>query len=90
MKTGEDFKRAVEEHGITYWPVRDCSLCGYELAYLFGHEDYEVIFDAGCDCVRIHKRHVRHWPDVANLYNMMIQDPEVKERVKQFWKFDND
>ena len=90
MKTGEDFKRAAKEHSIDYWHIRDCSICDYELCYLFNYKDHEVVFDAGCSCVRNIRIHVRDWKDVANHYNLNINNSTIIEEYNKFWKFDKE
>lgn len=83
-KTGEDFRRQAETIGLTYWPVRRCSLCGYLLAYIF--EGNTVRYDAGCYCVVYQRIEPRSWDEVADFYNMQSCPATVKE-FDEFWSF---
>lgn len=62
-----DFKQAVVTHDIHGWHIRDCSMCGCPLCYLF--RDGGVFFDAGCDCTGRSSIEPRSWRDIADLYN---------------------
>lgn len=88
MRTPEEFKLHARKHRISYWPVRECSICGYQLGYHFSVSG-NVAFDPGCDCVRYRPGFVaRSWQEVANLYNLQT-DPRVIEGYDFFWHFSN-
>ncbi len=83
MKTAEHFARAAHEHGITYWPIRACSICGYQLAYLIDRD--VVLYDPGCDCTyQSYER--RSFGDLADHYNMQ-SNPDVVAQMDRFWRF---
>lgn len=84
QRTGEELKAQSAQLGIVGWPVRNCSICRYELAYLFDGD--LVAFDSGCNCVRYHKIDLRTWAEVANHYNMQT-NADVIARYDRFWGF---
>lgn len=91
MKTSEDFKKAVEEHHIEYWPVHNCSMCEYPCAFLFNFAGHEVVYDSGCDCTKWgYTRSLRSWDSVAQQYNINLKNPETMKKYNEFWKFDNE
>lgn len=83
-KTAADFQTAAQARGITVWPIRDCSMCGYELSYQFRSGD--VAFDTGCWCSRRLHIEPRSWADVADHYNMQ-SSASVIARYDEFWGF---
>lgn len=89
MKTGEDFKKSAIENNIDYWPVHNCSMCGYECGYIFFmFEEAEVAYDHGCDCTRRRDKSKRDWSDVADQYNMQ-KHPDVIKKMNEYWRFEN-
>jgi hypothetical protein len=88
VKTADEMRKQAMLMRIDYWYMRDCSLCGYPLAYLFFQDPHEVIFDAGCDCVRNMKKYVKSWDTIADQYNSQI-DLNVIKNMNDFWGFDN-
>jgi hypothetical protein len=92
MKKGEDFQKAVEEHGIEYWPIHECSICGYECGFIFNLMTNRclqpVSYDRGCNCTRTYHIEPRTWEHVASLYNLNVNNPTVKKEYDEFWKFE--
>lgn len=87
MKTGEDFKKQALKHNISYWIMRNCSICDYPLKYVF--ENGEVYFDSSCNCTNFYNLQLRSWENVANYYNMQTDENVIKE-MDSFWKFDEE
>lgn len=84
MKTGLDFKNAVEKHGITEWHIHNCSICGYDCGYRFINGD--VYYDNGCYCTCGENLNSRTWDDVANQYNMQ-DNTNVIAKMDKLFKF---
>lgn len=82
MKTADDFKQAVEDRGITKWPVHDCSICGYPCGYIF--QEGLVGYDSGCDCVNYTNIQLRSYEDVAEFYNRQTH-PDYVAIMNKFW-----
>ncbi len=82
MREPVEFQTAARRDGIARWPIRHCSLCHYELAYVF--EDGHAYFDAGCYCTDGCGIQARDWTDVAAHFNMQY-NPEVVARYERFW-----
>lgn len=82
-RTGMDFARAAAERQIGEWRLRGCSMCGYQIGYVF----YEggVGYDAGCHCS---PRGIepRTWDDVAAHYNRQTH-PDIIAKYDAFWGF---
>jgi len=90
MKTSEDFENAVKQHNIDHWPIHNCSMCDYECGYIFSFNPHDVVYDAGCDCTRRREILLRDWSNVAEQYNLNINNPETMKKYNEFWKFDNE
>lgn len=94
MKTSEDFKKSVEENDIQFWPVHNCSMCGYECGFIFNvmtnRTLQPVSYDAGCRCTRRYVLEPRTWDHVAHQYNLNINNPTTMKEYNEFWKFDNE
>lgn len=94
IKTIDELKAQVQEKGITFWPIHNCSFCSYSCGYHFHGED--VFYDSGCDCVTYNNFQPRSWDDVAQVYNM--NQPENNPKVSQdyldrtdtVWQFNNE
>jgi hypothetical protein len=91
MKTGEDFKKTVQEHHIEYWPIHNCSMCNYLCGFLFNFAGHEVVYDAGCNCTRWgYSRSLRDWDNVAEQYNLNIKNADIIKKYNEFWKFNDE
>jgi hypothetical protein len=66
--TGEQVKEAMTAAGITRVVIRECSMCGYPLAYLRAGDC--LAYDAGCNCTGRSVLEPRSWFDAARLINM--------------------
>lgn len=90
IKSASDFKNSAIENNIDYWPIHDCSMCNYECGYLFfQYENYEVVYDSGCDCTNSRTKHARNWEYVAEQYNYNIKNKSVIKKYNEYWKFNN-
>lgn len=88
MRTAQEFKQQAKERNITKWHIRECSICGYPLAYFFSPDFEEVAFDSGCDCTSGGPNYQRRsWESVAEIYNMQTQ-PDVIKKMDAFWGFE--
>lgn len=67
-RSPDEFQAAATERKLGGLHLRDCSLCGYPIAYYFGAEG--VSLDTGCDCVS-YGPVIRpsSWQAVADHYN---------------------
>lgn len=71
--SAEEVRAAVKKYNIKSWMLRRCSMCGYELRYLF--KDDLVGYDTGCFCtnnfggVRLADYH-----EIAEFFNMQIEE----------------
>lgn len=84
-RTAGDFVQAVEQHGITFWPIHRC-VCDYQCGYVFS--DGQVAYDSGCFCSAYGPSAPRpaDYHDVATLYNMQAH-PNAIARFDAFWHF---
>lgn len=48
-RSAQEFAEAVKSLGISEWIVNECSICGYDLKFLFRGD--KVFYDSGCYCV---------------------------------------
>lgn len=84
-RTAVEFQAQAATRGIDYWPQRRCSICGYELAYVFCGS--HVGFDSGCGCGPTRSRiQPRDWDSVAEQYNRQT-NPNVIAEYDRFWGF---
>ncbi len=85
-RTPNEFREAVEQREITFWPTHPCSMCGYQCGYVFA--SMSVGYDRGCYCTgggdRVERR---TWREVADHYNMQ-SSPAVIAKMDLFWGFD--
>ncbi len=89
-RTAEEFRLSAINNKIDCWPIHDCSLCGYECAYLFfQYIENDVVYDSGCDCTFQRVKHIRTWEDVAVQFNRQSH-PDTIAKYNNFWKFNND
>jgi len=71
--------RTIRERDIRRWTLRECSMCGRPLYYIFENPD-EVWFSSACDCVRYESApEPRTWDEVLRCFNM--QTPEIRARM---------
>jgi len=86
MRKPEEFKQKAIENKIRQWVVRDCSICGYQLKYIF--YDDKVTFDPGCYCTS-GREQTRTWDDISGYYNMQTNKNVIKE-MDEFWGFEKE
>lgn len=85
MRTVGEFVAAALARGIERWPIRNCSLCHYELAYLI--RNGQVFYDTGCHCTyQAGGPVLRSFTDIAHHYNIQ-RALQVIERYDKFWGF---
>ena len=84
MRTAEDFKEQLQKRNITEWQIRDCSICGYTLRFMFlnGY----VFFDRGCFCVNSPAIEESSFEHIAEIYNRQT-NPAVIKDMDIFWGF---
>lgn len=85
-KTRIDFQVVAFNLHPPAWPVRNCSLCNYELSYVFDQTWEHVGFDSGCYCSNTKNINQCSWDRLAEFYNMQT-DKEVIEEMNKFWGF---
>jgi len=85
VRSADEFQRAAAERGLGGFHVRDCSICGYPIAYLF-HGD-QVALDTGCDCVS-YGPVIRDssWSAIADHYNLQT-NAEYVAKIDAFFGF---
>lgn len=90
VRTANEFKQAAIAKNIQSWPIRDCSLCGYMLKYIFSDDKEQVAFDTGCDCTSYpNVYHFSSYEDVAQHYNCQTSKEYIKE-MDDFWGFNEE
>lgn len=91
-RSAEEFRAAALARGITWWPIRDCSICNAPIGYRLhpqrrSHDlPPEVAFDSACDCNQLDGLEPRTWDDVAAHYNLQ-RAPGVIAAYDRFWGF---
>lgn len=84
-------KAQAQKIGLDFYPVHDCSICGYTCGYRFHGES--VFYDSGCYCVTYTNLQPRDWQDLAYTYNMNQPEnnPKISEKfledLNKTWKF---
>lgn len=71
--TPEQVREAAQQHGISRFKLRECSICGVGLHYLI-RDDGSVRFQAACGCNAGSPAELRSWDELAASFNM--QSPE--------------
>jgi hypothetical protein len=84
-RTPAEFAAAAQDREITWWPIRDCSLCGTPIGYECS--GYRVAFVSSCGCSSFNGWNSRSWDDLAQHYNMQTND-SVIARYAEFWGFE--
>lgn len=91
IKSADELKAQAALKGITFWPVHDCSICGYTCGYyLYLEKPY---YDSGCNCVYSQNLDPRSWEDVAYTYNLNQPEnnpqirPEFLKTLNLTWQF---
>lgn len=66
--TGDDVRAAMICAAIDRVPTRECSMCGYAMAYIRDGEN--LYHDSGCYCTNSRTWHPRDWDSAADWINM--------------------
>lgn len=83
MVTGEDVMRAVEHSGAQRLPLRQCSICNYQMDYII--IDGQPYLDTGCNCTSTPSEPRRmSWHNVARHINIQ-PSIEMRNRIRQEW-----
>lgn len=72
-------QQAVEALRIPAYPVRECSICGKSVGFVFSRDGTSVAFDSGCYCSSLGGLQRRGFDDVAGLFNSQAE--EVGKRM---------
>lgn len=83
-RSPEEFERAAIEYDISWWPIRECSICTVPIGYRF--IDGAVAFISACGCNDLDGCSPCDWSDVAQHYNMQSH-PRVLAEYDAFWRF---
>ena len=88
MKTANEMKNQAMKLNLRSWKLRSCSICGYEIGYVFkGKKDWDVRFDSGCHCVSYcPATRESSWEEVAKVYDFDKTESQQKE-MEKVWKF---
>ena len=79
-----NIKAKAIELNKTFFPVRDCSICGYMLGYVVMNRDFSNLgFDTGCDCVTYSNINQSSWEEMERFYNS--QSDESKAELNKLW-----
>jgi len=81
IRTAEELKAQAKIKKITFYPVHECSMCGYMCGYVFANDWEAVGYDAGCDCTYGSQVEMRDWNSLAETYNM--NQPERNPKIDQ-------
>lgn len=80
-----DFKTKAIEQDKRFFPVRDCSICGYMMGYVVLSADHSNLgFDTGCDCVTYSNINHSNWDEMKNMYESQT-DKGKAILDKQWW-----
>jgi hypothetical protein len=94
LKTAEELKDQAKRLGLSFYPVHDCSLCGYKCGYVIS-ADLGLEYDSGCYCTSGSYEEIRTWDDLAATYNLNQPENNPKiskdylDRLNRVWQFDN-
>jgi hypothetical protein len=85
-KTAEDFRQAVKDKGIQTWKLRECSICGSDLNYVFSKD--QVYYDSNCGCTKYYTEiQLRSYEELARRYNTNLTFPEYIKEIDEFFGF---
>jgi hypothetical protein len=94
IKTADQLKEQAKKIHLTFWPIHDCSICGYTCGYYFEHDWEDVFYDSGCDCVTYSNIQERSWENVADNYNLNQPENNPKiskeflDKLNKIWQFE--
>jgi hypothetical protein len=85
IKSKMTIQAKAKEHDKKFFPVRDCSLCGYMMGYVvLSHDFKNVGLDTGCDCVTYTNVNQSSWDEVERFYSSHSEEGQ-KELNKLWW-----
>ena len=93
IKTIEELKKQASEKNITFYPVHECSICGYMCGYIISGEDVKYDSGCGCGCINYSNIKKRNWEELAETYNrnQPENNPNIKkeflEELNKVWQF---
>lgn len=79
LKTADELKAQAIKIGLKFYPVNDCSMCGYRCGYIITSD--KVAYDSGCYCVGLSDIENSSWEDLAGVYN--LNQPENNHEISQ-------
>lgn len=85
--TAEQVQQVVKEHRIQRWDVRDCSICGAYIGYVFSPDGEQTGFDSACDCSpysRLTPVELRTFGEIADLFNMQTTPGAAEKMWSEF------
>jgi hypothetical protein len=92
IKTVEELRDQATKINLRFYPVHECSMCGYPCGYkIFGNE---VLLDTGCYCVTYNNTEPSSWDQLAATYNMNQPENNPKiskeflQELNRVWKFE--
>ncbi len=85
MKTPEQFKQAIEQRNITFFVLRDCSICHADFGFIFARG--EIFVDTNCNCCPFNPMSCRktNFEYLAGIYNQ--ESEESYFRIRANWVF---
>ncbi len=82
--TPEEIKAAVKARDMERWDLRECSICGTAIGYLFLSKNLPF-FDTNCECSTMESiPRKSSYQEIAEVVNM--QNGEAKEKLLKFWR----
>lgn len=80
----EYFQEKVKGIKLLKWVTEKCSICGYELGFVFRNSN--VYYDHGCRCTNFTRPPRRSsFEEVAKFYNRQT-NPDVIQKMNEFWE----
>ena len=85
--SADTVRQTVRDYGIQWWNLRECSLCGSSIGYMFAPEASAVAFNSNCDCTRYHSApEERDFENVAHQFNMQTTPGVAQQMWDEFLK----
>lgn len=92
LKTAKQLEEQAKKLGLTFIPLRNCSICNYPYGYHIYKDTVE--FDSSCGCCSSYPRTIT-WGDIAESYNFNqpeknpLISQEYLEEQDKIWEFSN-
>lgn len=95
LKTTEQLKEQAKKIDLHFFPVHECSVCGYSCGYRISGDFESVGYDSGCYCVSDINVSPSSWEELTNTYN--LNQPENNSKITKsylkelndIWKFED-